>query len=110
MKSLDSTAKRFLLVCGLMFIVSFGFRLNGSSILIWRGFLNDKQNPGGLVAGAPESVRSDEWLVWTPALIAQANRGFPVQNPSLGAGRAPFLYSLPVRHYSMMFRPQLYGF
>jgi hypothetical protein len=110
MKSLDSTARRFLLVCGLVFLVAFAFRLNGSSIFIWRGFLNDKQNPGGLVAGAPESVRSDEWLVWTPAAIAQANRGFPTENPSLGAGRAPFLYSLPVRHYTMVFRPQLYGF
>ncbi|HEX4631891.1 MAG TPA: hypothetical protein VH188_13110 [Chthoniobacterales bacterium] len=110
MRLLDSTAKRFLLVCGLLFVLAFAFRLNGSSTLIWQGVLNDQRNPGGLVAGAPESVRSDEWLVWTPALIAQANRGFPVENPSLGAGRAPFLYSLPVRHYSMVFRPQLYGF
>jgi hypothetical protein len=110
MKSLDSTAKRFLLVCGLLFAVAFAFRLNGSSTFIWQGLLYDQQNPGGLVAGAPEPVRSDEWLVWTPAAIAQANRGFPVENPSLGAGRAPFLYSLPVRHYTMVFRPQLYGF
>jgi hypothetical protein len=110
MKSLDSTAKRFLLTCAVLFVLTFAFRLNGSSTFIWQGVLNDQRNPGGLVAGAPESVRSDEWLVWTPALIAQANRGFPVENPSLGAGRAPFLYSLPVRHYSMLFRPQLYGF
>jgi hypothetical protein len=110
MTSLDSTAKRFLLVCGLLFIAAFAFRLNGSSTLIWQELLNDHRNPGGLVVGRPESVRSDEWLVWTPAAIAQSNRGFPTENPALGAGRAPFLYSLPVRHYTMVFRPQLYGF
>jgi hypothetical protein len=110
MKSLDATAKRFLIVCGLLFLVAFAFRLNGSSTFIWQGLLNDQRNPGGLVAGTPESVRSDEWLVWTPAVIGQANRGFPTENPSLGAGLAPFLYSLPVRHYTMVFRPQLYGF
>lgn len=110
MKCLDLTGKRFLLVCGLLFIVGFAFRLNGSSSLIWQDLLNDHRNPGGLVVGTPESVRSDEWLVWTPAVIAQSNRGFPSENPSLGAGRAPFLYSLPVRHYTMVFRSQLYGF
>lgn len=60
--------------------------------------------------GAPQKIRSDEWLVWTPAVIAQFQHGFPAENPALGAGRAPFLYSLPVRHYTMWFRPQLYGF
>ena len=110
MTFLDSTAKRFLFVCGLLFIAAFAFRLNGSSALMWQARLDDKRNPGGLIAGTPESVRDDEWLVWTPAVIAQSNRGFPTENPSLGAGRAPFLYSLPVRHYTMVFRPQLYGF
>src|SRR4051794_23660751 len=105
MKSLDLTARRFLLACGVLFMLAFAFRLNGSSTSIWRSILNDQRNAGGLVAGKPETVRSDEWLVWTPAVIAQANRGFPAENPSLGAGRAPFLYSLPVRHYTMVFRP-----
>ena len=34
----------------------------------------------------------------------------PVENPSLGAGMSPLLMSLPVKHYTMLFRPQLWGF
>jgi hypothetical protein len=57
-------------------------------------------------------VRSDEWLVWTPSILAQCNHQprWPVENPAVGAGKSPLIMSLPVRHYSMLFRPQLYGF
>jgi hypothetical protein len=34
----------------------------------------------------------------------------PVENPAFGAGTSPLLMSVPVRHYSMLFRPQLWGF
>jgi hypothetical protein len=109
-KPLDSRAKRFLLVCGVFFVAAVAFRLNGSSTFIWKEVLTDSASPGGLLLGEPREVRSDEWMVWTPAVIAQFQRGFPAENPALGAGKSPFLYSLPVRHYTMWFRPQLYGF
>ncbi|MDQ6808770.1 MAG: hypothetical protein M3Z64_05015 [Verrucomicrobiota bacterium] len=110
MKPLDLPAKRFLILCAFLFVAAVALRLNGSSVFVWKEILHDTANPGGLILGAPQYVRSDEWLVWTPAVLAQSERGFPAENPALGAGKAPFLYSLPVRHYTMWFRPQLYGF
>lgn len=35
---------------------------------------------------------------------------FPIENPDLGAGRAPLLMSVPVAYYTTLFRPQLWGF
>lgn len=109
-KPLDLLGKRFLLLCFGLFLLAFALRLNGSSSFIWRGLLHDDRIEGGLILGEPRPARSDEWLVWTPALLSQCEHGFPAENPSLGAGKAPFLYSLPVKHYTMWFRPQLYGF
>jgi hypothetical protein len=109
-KQLDLLGKRFLLACVGLFLVAFALKLNGSSSFVWRELLNDKTDGGGLIAGQPRLSRSDEWLAWTPALLWQCEHGFHSENPSLGAGKAPFLYSLPVRHYTMWARPQLYGF
>jgi hypothetical protein len=109
-KQLDLLGKRFLLACVGLFLVAFALELNGSSSFVWRELLNDKADGGGLILGQPRLSRSDEWLAWTPALLWQCEHGFPSENPSLGAGKAPFLYSLPVRHYTMWARPQLYGF
>jgi hypothetical protein len=110
MKPLDKGGKAFLLICGVLFIAAVAFRLNGSSSLTWNEHLHDAGNRGGLLLAEPQQVRSDEWMVWTPAAISQYEHGFPAENPSLGAGKAPFLYSLPVLHYTMCFRPQLWGF
>lgn len=109
-KQLDLLGRRFLLACLGLFLVAVAFKLNGSSSFVWRDLLNDKANGSGLIVGQPRFSRSDEWLAWTPALLWQCEHGFPSENPSLGAGKAPFLYSLPVRHYTMWARPQLYGF
>jgi hypothetical protein len=109
-KQLDLLGRRFLLACLGLFLVAFALKLNGSSSFVWRELLNDKADGGGLVLGQPRFSRSDEWLAWTPALLWQCEHGFPSENPSLGAGKAPFLYSLPVRNYTMWARPQLYGF
>lgn len=110
MKPLDRLGKFFLVACALLFLVGIVFRLNGSSVFTWNGILRDPSSANGLLLGAPEEVRSDEWLVWTPAAMWQYEHNFPAENPSLGAGKAPFLYSLPVKHYTACFRPQLYGF
>ncbi len=110
MKQLDLLGRRFLLACLGLFLVAVALKLNGSSSFVWRELLNDKADEGGLIMGQPRFARSDEWLAWTPALLWQCEHGFPSENPSLGAGKAPFLYSLPVRHYTMWARPQLYGF
>jgi hypothetical protein len=109
-KRLDLLGKRFLLGCLGLFLVGFALELNGSSSLMWREMLKDDTSGSGWVLGKPQMARSDEWLAWTPALLWQCEHGFPSENPSLGVGKSPFLYSLPVRHYTAWSRPQLFGF
>ncbi len=105
-----SRDKWFLLVCAALFFAGVVFRLNGSSVFIWKSYLKDSGPSGGLLLSTPKDVRSDEWEVWTPALLSQARLDFPAENSSLGAGRTPLIYNLPVRDYTMCFRPQLWGF
>jgi hypothetical protein len=79
---------------------------------MWSVILNEERTVQALLYSRPRDIRSDEWLVWTPSLLAQARHQppFPVENPALGAGRSPMLMNLPTRHYSTFFRPQLWGY
>jgi hypothetical protein len=102
----------FIAVCCALFLICVVLRLNGSSSAIWANDLGGKREPTGLIVGEPRPNRSDEWLIWTPAALAQLHHlpPMPVENPAIGAGVAPLLMSVPVRHYSMLFRPQFWGF
>ena len=94
------------------FILCTALDLNGSSTPIWSVLFDDARTVDALLLFKPRESRSDEWLVWTPSILAQANHqpAYPVENPAVGAGKSPLIMSLPVWHYSMLFRPQLYGF
>src|ERR1700758_1961000 len=107
MKPLDRTGKLFLVACAAFFLANVAFRLNGSSVFMWKQLLHDPTDTGGLLLASPQSTRTDEWMIWTPAAKWQYEHDFPSTNPSLGAGKSPFLYSLPVKHYTTVFRPQL---
>jgi hypothetical protein len=95
-----------------LFATCVALKLNGSSIGLWQRALREPKPIRGLLLGESKKVRSDEWAVWTPFLLSQArqNPPFPTENPNIGAGRAPLLMSLPAAHYTMIFRPQLWGF
>ncbi len=105
-------------ICGVfsvllaLFVVLVALRINGSSSSFWYYDLHELNEAKGVIMGSPKPTRSDEWMIWTPAILAQLNHRppMPVENPSLGAEKAPLLMSVPVRHYTMFFRPQLWGF
>ena len=105
-------AKLFVLGCALLFLVCVALRINGSSTSFWYYDLKQRHEIKGLIAGMPKPTRSDEWMIWTPAILAQLHYDppMPIVNESLGAGVSPLLMSVPARHYSMLFRPQLWGF
>src|SRR5947207_2920705 len=94
----------------LLFCLCVFLKLNGSSVGFWKEILNDPSRPEGLLLFKPRPVRADEWHVWTPAALSQAKQtpSFPIENLSLGGGKTPLLMSLPVRHYTTFFRPQLW--
>ena len=97
-------------------IVLFGLcvllKLNGSSVAFWTKILHESETQSGLLLFSPKLVRLDEWHAWTPSVLSQArqNSPFPIENPSLGAGRSPLLMSVPVAYYTTFFRPQFWGF
>ena len=95
-----------------LFGLGVGLKLNGSSIGMWQKILREPGPPPGLLLFEPQLIRIDEWNVTTPSMLSQARQSpaFPIENPSLGAGRAPLLMSVPVAYYTTLFRPQLWGF
>lgn len=100
------------LIVALVFCAGVALKLNGSSVGRWEEELSGHKASKGLLLFEPRSIRTDEWLVWTPAALAQARHAprFPVENPNLGPGRATLLLNLPVAYYTTWFRPQLWGF
>jgi hypothetical protein len=109
---LDKASRRIVISFAVLFLACVALQINGSSVGQWKAVLRDRDSPEGVLYSSPKNVRSDEWLAWTPSLISQALHlpAFPVENPSVGAAKAPLIASLPVRHFIMLFRPQLYGF
>jgi hypothetical protein len=105
-------ARRFLFLLLAAFIILTALNINGSSVGMWSAILTEEKTATSLLYALPRDVRSDEWLVWTPALLAQARHrpSFPVENPVIGAARSPILLNLPTRHYSTFFRPQFWGY
>lgn len=61
--------------------------------------------------GTAKPVRADEWNLETPILLHQANKADPFSIPSIaGPDNAVLIANAPVRHWSMVFRPQLLPF
>ena len=110
--NIDIRVRRLLAMVALLFLFAVALQIHGSSVAMWKTMLNDASSPSGVLFSTPKEVRTDEWLGWTPAVLAQAlhDPPFPVENANIGGGKAPLLVNLPVRHWSMFFRPQLYGF
>jgi hypothetical protein len=110
----NDIALRNLITAGL-FLIYLGasvVKLNGSSTALWQDLADQQPAKAGVIAGKPKDIRSDEWLVHTPWIWSQAKRipAFPTTNRNVGNGVAPLLTNLPVRHWTMLFRPQMWGF
>ena len=66
----------------------------------------------GVILGEPKNIRSDEWMIQTPWIFSQARRtpAFSPTNPTVGSDVTPLVTNLPVRHWSTLFRPQMWPF
>jgi len=109
----DHFALGIILVCLAGFILMVSLKIHYSSIDRYNVLFKDNIEPDmdlGPILGTPKNIRSDEWLVATPTIISQFNKGFPVENPGIGAARSPLVMNIPVRHFSALFMPQNYGF
>ncbi len=117
MKSDESDLRRpsrraVVAVLTFVFLVACLLKLNGSSTGLWRSLADRKSPQESLIAGTPKEIRSDEWMSQTPWMLSQltARPKLPLVNGNVGDGPAPLLTNLPARHWSMIFRPQMWGF
>lgn len=86
--------------------------LNGSSTALWRYYADRQMPDAGVLLGSPQGIRSDEWMLQTPWIFSQALRtpAFSSSNPNIGGDVTPLVANLPVRHWSTLFRPQMWPF
>lgn len=94
-----------------IFLFASFFNINGSSVGMWNKIFIQKEDTQ-IIFGTPKAIRSDEWLLHTPAILSQCNStpGFPTENYSLGGYKAPLIMNVPVKHFSTFFRPQFWPF
>lgn len=93
-----------------LFSVAVVGKLHGSSVAFWNNVIPAAQPAdSGLLLGEPKAIRSDEWLVGTPAMLSQYELGFPTENDNLGGASDPLIANMPVEHFSTAFRPQHWG-
>lgn len=93
-----------------VFVALVGLGVTGSST----GIMFSATSTGtdeDLLAGSPQSIRSDEWFVQTSWTISQVEQDLPVHNETFPGGMdATVQHDLPTRDWSTAFRPHLLGF
>jgi len=88
------------------------FSVHGSSIgqQVIRYYGADYEDPD-LLFGEPRPIRSDEWLVTTPATLAQVRNNLNEINPNIADGQQmSIVIDVPNRNLAGIFEPQNAGF
>lgn len=79
----------------------------------WSGTSIGVTDPGNghVVAGTPRPIRSDEWNVITPLVVAQSHHGYPGTSvDSIGSHNLGVILDVPTKTWPTVFRPWDYGF
>jgi hypothetical protein len=86
--------------------------LNGSSSAQILPASDNAAPSPGVILGEAKFIRSDEWIVHTPWLLSQVRQPHPFssRNASVGGKNAPLVCNLPVAHWSVCFRPEMWPF
>lgn len=81
-------------------------KISGTSIGdYYPQFYGAAKDPG-LIAGAPRSIRSDEWEFETLMAAAQKKSGFPRVNPNIGNGQnMEVVVDAPYKNWTIIFKP-----
>ncbi|HUK13450.1 MAG TPA: hypothetical protein VLW17_09105 [Thermoanaerobaculaceae bacterium] len=107
--------RRVLILLGAMAVLvvtASSLKLSGSSIGSWNRLTREDALAGDTLLGAPKLIRIDEYSVTTPEIMSQLNQPARLspENQSWGPERVPLVTNVPVEHWSMLFRPQYWGF
>jgi len=94
------------------FALLVGLRVHGFSISAWHQQI-DGSPPSEVLLGAPRAIRSDDWGVQIPLILAQTVHAprFPTENRLVGLGQSAWLpIEMPVAHPLVLLRPTQWGF
>lgn len=98
---------------GVLWLLLSALGLHGFSLAQWHQLLDGSPESEVLV-GHSQTVRSDDYLAVLPQLLAQRAHEprFPAYHTGIGDGRYDmvFNFAAPVRHWSTLFRPQVWGY
>lgn len=94
------------------FIIAILAGLHGYSISFWRDYI-DGSAKDEILFGRARVIRSDDWAVEIPMMLAQLshNPKYPVVNENIGTGMNMLTHSkVPVKSILTFFRPTTWGF
>src|SRR5262249_51470337 len=98
---------------GVAFIVSVLLGLHGFSLPLWRGII-DQSDRSEVLAGQPQHILSDTWIVYLPMILSQRHSPTPFStvSPVIGDPGQSMLtgFPVPVQHVLTLFRPHLWGY
>lgn len=95
-----------------VFIVLTSLGISGTSLGYYHKLLHGSNaNNPGLIYGSPKSIRSDEFLIFSPTTALQAQTGYPRFNESIGSGRdVSIIPEAPIKDWVGIFRPHNFGY
>jgi len=105
----DRKTKLFLLVLFLCYIILSSLKIHTSQVGNWDTFFGLPKSES-VIAGKPRFIRMDEWMVATPALMGQFERGLPLENKANGDKNTPIVWGLPVKDISSVLRPAVWSY
>ena len=109
--SFDKRVKWFIGICiGLLTLLTI-MKLHLLSVPMWNQLLPDGSDPRrGLIAGQPRQIRMDDYAAGIPFYLSQSFNNLSTENFSIGGEHTPLVFGLPVKHFTLLFKPQLWGF
>lgn len=106
---LDRRSKIFILGLLILYFILSLSKIHTSSISFWDQLFGITPSQG-LLSGSPKGIRQDEWMVTTPSVIGQYQRGMQISNPGLGDGNVPVMLGYPVKDFSVLLKPNLWPY
>ncbi len=109
---LSKSQKFFFLSLAILLLIASSLHLHGFSTSEWHSYL-DRSKPTELLYGRVRAIRSDDWLLDIPLMLAQTAHAprFPKINTNIGLGANMMVpLNVPVWNSSLVFRPGNWGF
>ena len=97
-----------------LFVVLVVAQISGSSLALWDSLLDGAPNADlrGVLFGMPRTIRTDEYVVFTPMAFSQAHTGYAALSDLVRSVPTDLtlVYAQPCWDIATLFRPFLWGF